>query len=399
MFIGEPQAKFWRPHRAFSLVCRSWHAMIKTIAFAWIFPFAADAANTTGSEFHGVWRGTIGENQVMVCMRLERSEYYYIRQFWSIPLEQAVSATNMWREGPSDRGSGLWKFNAAVKDSISGIWTDPTGSRSLPIHLSRIAPLREEGEFEYCDPAYDAPRIDPKLIKRGKSERLVSGSYRKIFEFNFGVQGIEILTGGGIGQEQINSTIRSWMSDTRHCYSFLPPKTDQNPGALAEEMGGVDFRMKILFWSERWLSVRNSVLTYCEYWPKASGYRPVSPGEIKFTTWDLKSGQKVSVASWIDKKWISMHDNYLSVSRTLAGEIAKFWTNRQGVCEDTDDEAARKLNYKPVYPRKDGMVFNNEPPDSGHWACVDDILVPWKNLGPFLSVTGKAAMGTFSHSK
>ena len=118
-------------NRALTLICA-----ITVFAFC-LLPIQANATDALVPSWQGVWEGTIGKSQVMVCLAANgKSSYKYQRYQADIPLLQNDEE---WEESVNGVVSGIWRLSEAKGDSLDGDWQNPKSQRKLPIRLKKIA--------------------------------------------------------------------------------------------------------------------------------------------------------------------------------------------------------------------------------------------------------------------
>ncbi len=328
--------------------------------------FAGDA------PWHGVWKGSIGGQQVMVCLDdPESSSYYYRRHSDGISLSAKDKTGTRWTEMSKGKKTGEWKLNLTGRNRLAGNWFAPKGKRSAPIALERVS---TSSGNELCDSdAYNGPRVEAAQIVTGKLEHFEGKRFRTISALE--VSTIEILEDGPqitAVNQALRAKLRNEIADYFRCYESLNSRKG--------DFGDYSVSEFPVFWTSRWLTLAGSAETDC------GGPHPNH--NSFYTTWDLKRGKTADLWTWFDgeKKEASAALNKVIIAHS------------QGNDECTEVIAENK-DYS-LHPAKDGMVFFPQLP---HVAigCEDDIVVPYSRLLPFLTATGKrevkALMGTVRH--
>ena len=106
------------------------------IAFC-LLPTQAKAADAVVPSWQGVWGGTIGKSNVIVCLASNgKSAYRYQRYQTDIPLSLHGG---VWEESVNGVVSGIWTLPEAQADTLEGHWQNPNSQSTLPIRLKKIA--------------------------------------------------------------------------------------------------------------------------------------------------------------------------------------------------------------------------------------------------------------------
>ena len=117
----------------------TWHSktsllLIQIFALFFLIPFQANAATPS---WQGVWGGTIGKSNVIVCLDDSgNSAYRYQRYQADIPLSHLG---DKWQETINGVVSGIWSLSEAQGDALEGNWQNPKTQRTLPISLKKIS--------------------------------------------------------------------------------------------------------------------------------------------------------------------------------------------------------------------------------------------------------------------
>jgi len=266
------------------------------------------AENTIDPQLKGVWRGTIGKQEVMVCFDDDESSYYYLKYFWGIPL--VPSNENEWEERgrnwATEDSTGQWKFNSVSKQSLKGEWTDPKGERAEKINLKQVSPQKEEtlGCWSPDSPLnkmYNLPRANAQKTSYGEIKNFNGRRYRELSTLTTGenayLRSIELLEEGQ-GVSAVNKLIHNDL--TKNILPFFGCQTssihwihlDRKPGDVS-----YSYKVNIKFLNSRWLSVIVKSQRYC------GGAHP--NGEDDYRTFDLEKGVEVDIfKQWIKKDFM-----------------------------------------------------------------------------------------------
>ncbi|MFK2891053.1 RCC1 domain-containing protein [Dyella flagellata] len=370
--------------------------------------FVADDPNDmSGVEMRGgVWRGTIGNAEVMVCLQAEQpfsqSSYYYLRHGFSIPLDFADNsgailneASSNGREFDYSKPTAVWTLQPAAGRRMDGIWKTADGSRTLPIHLVRVMSL-DTGNGASCDStvpndpsrlAFNAPRVASQKL----SITQMPGGLRRIGALDGHVSMTE-LPASVPNADNFNHAMRAWLAEEIAGYYDC---------ALSNG-GSADFNESydISFLSPPWLVARESYSVYC------GGAHP-SGGTAGYSIWNLETGKTVDPWDFLkDSKWdyvkeVDHCDNANNCSRRPPPKLNEILTARfnednagTGDCSDSLDSGISP-GYL-LHMDKNGLIFSTDFPHVIQ-ACDEDIALPWKTVAPFLTPLGKTVMQSLTH--
>lgn len=323
------------------------------------------------APWHGIWKGTIDGQQVMVCLDdQDSSSYYYRRHSKGISIAAKDRAGTRWTEVSKGKKTGEWKLEPVLHDRLTGNWFAPKGKRSAPVILERI---NVSSGAELCDSeAYNGPRIEAAKIEAGKPERFEGKQYRILFAgVETKVSTIEIMESGAYAanvNRALREKLRNEIKNYFRCYDSV--------SAREEVLAEYSVSETPVFWTSRWLTLAESIEDYC------GGLHP-NHGNF-YTTWDLELGKVADI--W---KWFKGGKNMASPS---LNKVIIAHADSDAECSEA---IAENSSYN-LHPAKEGMVFYTQLP---HVAvgCQNDIIVPYRKLRPFLATTGrtevKAIMG------
>lgn len=319
------------------------------------------AACAADPPWRGVWSGTIGKQQVMVCLdQDDSSSYYYRRHSYDISLSASDKRGTRWTEMTKKKRSGEWKIESITRDRLTGTWLPPRGKRSAPIVLERVSVPSEDDRL--CDgEAYNGPRVDAVKITAGSPETFEGKRFRTLSAgVNEAVSTIELLESKP-AIASVNQALRAELRE--EIGSYYQCLNSENIQAVAE--AEYSFTTSPVFWSSRWLTLAVTANNYCggfginhHYW---------------YSTWDLVSGKRVDLWTWFE----GMKDEASAALKKVINAHAK-----------SDEECGEMLTENVSYslrPSKEGMVFSPQL----YIGCQDDIDVPYDKLLPFLSPVGK----------
>ena len=334
----------------------------------------------------GVWRGTIGTHRIMACLQRANSGamYYYVEHGLSIPLLPKPDTDGATWSEHADEGSesGTWTLDTVQSDTLAGRWSDATGKRTLPIHLTRVVAPGDPGSAcgsgmpVAANHAFDAPRIDAQTVKIEPW----SEHERKLSALDGKITAIELLDDAP-NAKAFNATIREWVRDQIAGYYDCLSSAPQ--GDFSEEL-------EIQWRADPWIVMREIFQADC------GGAHP-SRG-ITSWVWNLAERKRIEPWRWIVTVGKSEDCPYPGCEQQPTDElndliVAAATRNKGGdECSDSVNEY-RKYGFYQLRPSAGGLVFSTDFPYAAQ-ACDEDIEIPWKKLEPFLSVQGRKAMRT-----
>ncbi|WP_338524263.1 RCC1 domain-containing protein [Pseudomonas batumici] len=335
----------------------------------------------------GVWQGTIGTQEIMVCLQRPGGDaaYYYLKHGISISLTPTPdSAGAIWAENDVDADTDLsvkWSLDKVEGNTLTGQWSDVTGQRKLPIRLVRVETSGDPGadcgssEANPARTVFNAPRIAKLPVKVDSPK----GYARKISVMNGKISSVELMesTNGAIA---FNRKMRAGLSE-KLIDAFNCPSHTQLAGEYSDEI-------KIEWRAGAWIVLQESYTIDC-------GGAHGSDGLI-FRTWNLKSGREVQPWQWVATMGTDEKCAYLDCTHQPPDKLndlilAAATRNKGGdECAESVNDY-RKSGFYQVRPYAGGLIFTTDFPHVIR-ACDEDIAIPWAKVAPFLSPEGKKAM-------
>lgn len=351
----------------------------------------------------GLYEGTIGTLPIRACFDQSANvagAYYYLKHLKPIGLRaESEDATHALIEsiGYDAPTGGRW---AALKQSAAGIigqWRN--GKRRLPITLKPVPFSAGEYSGPCESEEFQAPRLTGSSIEETAAqvagEAVTTLTYKPGPAFDPGM--VEIATFALSGNAQpgdgaINAALRE----------VLPASPDKS--GVIECMGmmhlawGADGNYSHLAQPEvvtpRWVGVLNTYSVYC------GGAHP-SFWESR-QIFDRLTGAEVDPVSWFQPEALQFYEFEGEVSarpkRPVAGLaeglhalVRKVWPSEDSECAGVIEEG---LPGWDIGLGQSGMLFRPELPHS-MTACAETVQVPWAELEPFLSETGRAVRASF----
>lgn len=328
--------------------------------------------------WRGIWAGSIGTQQVMVCLDTVEdnagspSAYYYLKHGATIAL--ALDGTR-WTEGDAEHKTGSWQLDAAGADGLAGVWSAPGGQKSLPIALSRVQASPDDfsssewGEHALCRSlAFYGPRADAEKVVAGAAQSFGGRHFRDLYAQSF-------IPSAKSGEPRVNSTVELLAPGphTAQINGFLRARWR---GRLARSYihdGGLgEFSESVEGYTDRWLTLREMELPAGYAWSSASMWHE---------TWSLQTGKQVDLWSWFNAKggrWQPSEINpqaglVFNTSPALLA-LAKRRVSQDPECKDKD------ISLDDPRLVAAGMQFS-----TGFGPCKQDFVLSFQSLRPFLN--------------
>jgi alpha-tubulin suppressor-like RCC1 family protein len=360
---------------------------------------AGDPNNLAGLQARaGVWRGSIGGAQVMVCVQAHPeagSDYYYLAHRFSIALARSDNSGARWYEaGVRQRvydtppPVATWSLGAPSGGRMQGTWASSDGKRRLPIRLVRVA-APQPGAGDSCGWAFEGPRVkweERAIVPQPDSMHLVS------------------VLNGHVSMTELPLSLPHAERFNKAMHDWLDGKIAEYFGcASAGGMQGFDFNAsyEIELLAPPWLVAREGYSAYC------GGAHP-DGGVAGYALWDLATGKPVEAWDWLKESHWDYMENVARCARAedcvrrpppeLAALIVARYAKDNadnGNCEGAMDGDA--IDYLLLHPSERGLVFSTT---FAHviQACDEDIEIDWDTLAPYLTAQGRSAMNSLRHA-
>jgi hypothetical protein len=379
----------------------------------------ADAGQAPGPAWEGVWRGTIGELPVAVCLQHRDGDdfgaYYYLRHLSIISLgtlppgDQAGPAGSLvWTEQPDadhpEKGP-LWHLTGVAHDHLGGTWSD--GKTTLPIALSPVpipAPAAASGaddpDSDVCGSlAFSMPRYTKPTITTGHAALDGTGYDRvtvtagKQFGTDFQPE-VETfqLPGTTPAIARVNAALRRDIP--------TGPDDDLNfqcsisaLGANGYDGGASSSTVPEII-TGSWMVSRNNASSDC------GGAHPNA--DIAYTTWDLREGAPVAIEDWFNAEALTKtvqnpgtKDELTTITYTDAFRklIGEAYARARGDDADCLD-AVKDEDEWDAHLARDGVAFYPSLPHVVQ-ACAENAVIPYTKLAPYLNARGMTGVASF----
>lgn len=351
--------------------------------FLLFFGITAQAKNL---QYAGVWKGSIGDNKLMVCFTSSTfAEFYYLRNLRGILLEPLDMTpqkdTTRWKEtnglyGDDEKISGFWevagiKPGVAVKN-LDLTWTSPDGKKQIPVKLTKAPVVTRPGipKSDICGANYykpledDLPHTSKELKFEGREYRSISTPAATVFE----------LPASAPGSKNFNDHTRNLLKDAAdEFYVCL-----RNGGK--ESVWGRGFEP--LVWTDSKLVVKDWMSDVVCDQSHGLAYE-------MYETFDLRTGKMIDTWTWVKQgdKNSGGENKQKTPLKTL---LKKLKNQKPEQCMMGGDA----FDIDDPYAGKSGMVFRLSHLNP-MGLCEDTITIPYKQMMPFLTPAGKAAVAEF----
>ncbi len=356
--------------------------------------------------WQGVWRGTIGGADVQVCLQHtdydDFGAYYYMRHLQIISLgkldhKPGAPAGPAWTEAPfsdkADKGP-LWHITAVGNGRLAGVWTD--GGKSLPITLTAVTrdkPAKGDDDQPCGSQTFSQPRFTKPIVTTRPAK--VDGiAYTRVL-VDIGKQ----FTDSGFETFQLTGMTPAIRRINAELYKDVPTGPEHadyfqcTMSALGQN--GLDGETTTTLSPE---TLTPSFMVEADAEDESCGGAHPDGG-TSYQTWDLRTGKTIDLYAGFTKAALTrtVHDAgtanaYTEVTLTPAfkATLIKAFPAGDPDCKEAldtaDDWAAR--------PTAHGMAFTPSLPHVVA-ACIDDAVIPYAKLAPYMTVDGKTLVAQF----
>ena len=381
---------------------------IGTVVSLTILALAASAAMVHAAEpasatpaWNGVWRGTIGPSNIQVCLQHQdygdRGAYYYMRHLKIINLgtldHPAGKDIVTWTEGadPNQPAKGpLWHVAAVKNGHLDGVWEG--NGKSLPIALSRVAVDKTDNDLPCGSTAFSLPRFKKPIIttKPAKADGIAYTRVVADLGEPFSDSSFETfqLSGNTPAIRRINAELyKDVPKDAEHADYF-----QCSVSALANGWDGSQTsELKPETLTPGFLIEADS-----ESWD-CGGAHP--DAGTSYQTWDLRKGAKIDLYGLFTKAALArtVHAKGTAGEYTDITYAAPFKAMIVRAFPGAEDDCKEPIETADTWSMRltrNGMAFT---PDLPHVvaACIDDAVIPYAKLTPYLTPEGKALIAAF----
>lgn len=377
------------PTNSFCLIARNF-------AFFWLnFIFVGVVYATEDKSLEGVWRGTIGHDDVRVCFSRSGATYYRLKQGNALTLSLLKSSadSNNWHaweaNHQAEKGEQIptWELRQLDRNTIVGKREEISKIAKQEIRLKRNSVTEISGGLRLCElsfyePLFQAVGVTSKEARfEGKPYFVISSKYGRSFQ----------LPDALVNAPIINSFTRKLLdSEVVSAYDCDFMLNDWNGSRDSAWFN----RHTPLVWTDDWLVIRSEQdYVYC-----GGAHGDANREELVI---EMSSGKVVNPWRWIKggEKMANpdIHDE-TSFRSLLLKYGRKVAMGKEKQFNSNFDEESYELNFyvgRP-YPVSKGLVFTSRLGACRDLACDMFILVPYKALAPYLTNAGKAVAESFT---
>jgi hypothetical protein len=347
-------------------------------------------ADTSKTDWAGIWRGKIGNLPVQACFQARDygnvGAYFYLKHLGIISLGPIDD--NTWTEArysnQVDDGP-LWKNISTSGNMLTGTWTG--NGKELPVKLERV-PQVDPSAKPCGDLAFSKPRATP--VKLASSRATVDGVAYTIVKADVGKQFPDVsletfqLDGNTRAVQNINTALKSEIQGNVERASYFDC-TMANLAAMGED-GQYQTTTKPVLITANWMVSETERGSTC------GGAHP--NWSQNWLTWDLRAGAAVDLWTWLGPTaaTVTPRDGYseVAIEPDLRALLDKGWQPAENDCKDV----IKGQDYWSVRLTRGGLAFS---PDLPHalTACIDDINLTFDELEPLLNADGKDGVAAF----
>jgi hypothetical protein len=365
---------------------------------------ATSAQAAANPAWQGVWRGTIGGAAVQVCLQHTDYDafgaYYYMRHLQIISLGKVDGKPGLtWTEAPNsdkpDNGP-LWHITAIANGHMDGVWSND--GKSLPIALTAVtegqpSKTGADDNGPCGSETFSLPRFTKPVVTMRPAMRDGIAYTRVLVDIGkqFADSGFETfqLIGATPAIRRINAELyKDVPTGPEHADYFQCSMGELGQNGLD---GDTASTLSPETLTPDFMVEADSESGDC------GGAHPDSG--VSYVTWDLRTGAKIDLYGLFTKAALTSTVNdpgtanaYTSVTYTapFKAMIVHAFPVSDPDCKDaidTADDWTARLTAK-------GMAFT---PDLPHVvaACIDDAVIPFARLAPYLTPDGKTLVAAF----
>ncbi|WP_443747153.1 hypothetical protein [Asticcacaulis solisilvae] len=360
------------------------------------------AADPGALPWQGVWRGTVGNSAVQVCLQHGDDDsfggYYYLRHLQVISLDPPAHAAGKdmitWTErtddaNPSAKGP-VWHITAIKNGHLDGVWTDK--GKSLPIALTAV-PVEKDSDGEPCGSlAFSLPRFTKPVVKTGPAT--LDGIAYTRMTVDIGKQfpdwTIETfqLAGDTPAIRRVNAELYKVVpTDPQHADYFQCSMTEMAQGHWDGGQGS-ESRPEML--------TKSFMVEVITEGDACGGIHP-NYG-VTHQTWDLRTGTAIdlyddfnqaAVIRTVSDKGAKTEYTAVTFTPRLRAVVLAAYPKTGDDCPKAVDEMDDTAWDVRLTPK--GMAFTMPATSSLYDPCTEnDAVIPFDDFAPYLTDNGKA---------
>lgn len=341
---------------------------MRNLIITLLFLLATNPVFAASTPMNGVWRGKLGNMDILACFNGEQSgNYYYLRHKQPIRLSREEKS-NVWVE---DGNTGSWKLDPPIARKLQGVWQAPGNGKSLTITLGSQS--NEKDDQPCASTEYNQALEDFPKLKIGSIEDFNGRKYRKLRIAD--VETIELMSSETV-VGKVNRKLRDVLPKSKADLEEYFVKRREFLGNLGYAAEDETFAQPY-YWSDDWITV------HYYRWAAGFGARGIS---LNYRTWNMKTGEEVDLWKWFGTRSYSYSD-----MAPLPDRLKKH------LIKDADIEAECRHEYYGegeyhITLESTGIKFWENAFGDG---CEKEFIIPYKDLEPFLTPEGRTAIRTF----
>ncbi len=325
-----------------------------------LLPLAAAAAD---AALPGVWKGSLGNNTVIVCINPETAStggasFYLERDRQPIQLTGSLQARQWTQAGEG----GTWSLDPPSGNKVSGTWRDARGERSTPIQLALVKPAQARAPCasdEYNADLEAFPGLDVSDVLEFDKKKYVRMRIADVVT----VELIEPAPALKVVNRQLLSMLPRGKEDLNGYFARRREALARN-GLDAQDETHAD----VTYWSTDFVTVKY------QRTPAGGKRGPVTD----WRTWDLHGGQEVDPWDWFTVR----------ANGRLSTKFKRF------LFQDLPVEMACVDHYRGegefmLSLETYGVRFWEDPVGGD---CAKSVPLPFEALGQWLTPAGRLAI-------
>lgn len=333
----------------------------------------------------GVWKGTIGNAQVVACLTPPLNQpgsYYYVRHRTSIALYLPAEGGDVWHEGTPDNPKAQWKLASVTNTDITGTWSDGQ-ARALPVKLARIAsvapPYGDECDSEGSEgfKAFNKSRVADEVPS------ISAAANKTLVEAGDGTIAI-VMPAGFPNADSVARIGRDWL-DERMAALYacrFHQQVHPDPGGHHYQYR---YTLSVRSMSGRWLVATQLGSSSC-------GEDSEIQSDQASLVWDIGTQKRVFPWNWISGSQVGCPTACRYAPGKALQQVIVSRTNIDAEHADCKRYVEENEDYV-VWPTSRGLVFEGLVYAARN--CSFETEVPYGALQPYLSETGREVAQSF----
>lgn len=346
------------------------------------------------SQLFGSWHGTLGNQDVMVCISDQHATYYTVGHYSRVVMELRDSGALRWQESSPAGRQGIWKIDAENKETITGEWTNH--QETLPIRLER---MHAKQNMRFCEEIYQELALAAP-VNRGQEQTLDGLRFRKISAIKDYLSSVEILDESGkyaalnkrLRDEFIQHITSAYACQDQHLFEM--GKDEEFPYARDTSLFAV---------MGPWVTLLNNGGGHCGVLP--------ADNLPRLSTLEIDTAQPLKLNAWLTKDserdWVDGEGPLYAPPERLTRIIYAHAMELEKKIRTKDDPECEAIyDSDPLEPMfaislsTKGIIFSTSyAPAIANLCNVYGVEVPFSKLTRFLTPTGKQGVKLLKQSK